>query len=111
MKTPYLESGTTGFTDENGKWICTGSQMGRRTIIPDEYNGERLHLRYVPFVDACYDPGGAYWGIPADLYCAWGETETDPLQIFTRARSRKAAKAAIMEEMNLRCAKTPKFYR
>lgn len=93
MKPPYLESGTTGFISDRGERVCTGSMMGRRDCIPaDRATVSRLHLRRVPFVDACYDQGGAYWGMPANLYCAWGESNTERAHVFFRANSRSDAK-------------------
>jgi hypothetical protein len=73
-----------------------GAQMGRSARI----NGDGpLHLAYVRFVDGDYDLGGAYWGSPADLYCAWSDDEMT--MIFVRASSRAEAKievAAYVEE-------------
>ena len=41
-----------------------------------------------------YDPGGAYWGLPSDLYFACcGETE-----FYLRAKSRDAAKAEVCKD-------------
>lgn len=68
--------------------------MGRGDAIPQDYNGERLSLRRVPLNDGdCYDPGGAYWGSGSPLWCAWGETETEQLEMYTRASNRNEAKA------------------
>ena len=95
MKPPYKLPGTTGFVTESGDWQCTGAMMGRRDCIPDDYNGEKLHLRKVPLDSGGYDPGGAYWGQGTPLYCTFGETETEPLQAFVRAPSRKEAIAKL----------------
>lgn len=73
-----------------------GAQMGRRNAIPDDYAGEKLRLQRLPFVDGCYDRWGAYWGSPANLWCAWGESETEQLYVFVRASSRDAAKASVI---------------
>ena len=96
MKAPYYHNGTTGFTNEHGERVCTGSQMGRRNAIPADYTGEKLNLRRVPFVDGAYDPGGAYWGGPATLWCAWGQTDTEQVEVYVRAPDREAAKLAII---------------
>lgn len=69
--------------------------MGRRNSIPDDYAGEMLHLLQVPFVDGCYDEGGVYWGAPANLWCAFGESETAQVQIFVRANSLGEARANV----------------
>lgn len=105
MKAPYLENGTTGFINEHGERVCTGSQMGRRNIIPADYANERLNLHKVPFVDGAYDAGGAYWGAPENLWCAWGESATEQLQIFVRAKDRTNARLAVNQlliQANLR---------
>lgn len=65
--------------------------MSRAKCIPNDYGGEKLHLRRVPLDSGGYDPGGAYWGKGTPLYCAYGETETEQLQVFIRAASRKEA--------------------
>lgn len=70
-----LPNGTTGFTDDTGKWVCTGSQMGRSNILPTDRltASPKLHLIRLPFVDQCYDRWGAYWGGPANVWCAYGK--------------------------------------
>jgi hypothetical protein len=100
MKPPYTRDGTTGFITEKGDWQCTGSMMGRASCIPDDYNGEKLHLRRVPLDSGGYDPGGAYFGQGTPLYCAFGETETEQLYAFVRAASRKEAIAKIATAIN-----------
>jgi hypothetical protein len=57
----------------------------------------KLHLERVPFVDSCYDQGGAYWGSPANLYCAWGEADGETIAYYLRANSRQQAKAKLQE--------------
>ena len=76
-----------------------GAPMGRRDIeeIDTEFAG-KVYLQYVPFVDGCYDRGGAYWGAPANLWRVYAEDEDLILDKFLRANSREAAKAAILEE-------------
>lgn len=64
-----------------------GAPMGRRSDLPLD-TAEKLHLRHVPFVDDCYDQGGAYWGMPDNLYCAWSEDQVH----YLRADSREDAK-------------------
>lgn len=109
MKAPYKENGIKSFINENGNRVCTGSMMGRRTIVPDDYKGEKLNLRRVPFVDGDYDSGGAYWGAPENLWCAWGETETEQMQVFVRAKDRQDAKAQVAKAMRYTVQGTPKF--
>ena len=101
MKTllkPWQHSGTTGFINDAGERVCTGSMMGRSCKIPaDVETVRKLHLQRVPFVDGCYDQGGAYWGSPANLYCAWGESDTEQAVLFLRANSRADAQRQALE--------------
>lgn len=97
MKTrlPYHRNGLRFGYGANGERICMGAMMGRENAIPQDYNGERLSLRRVPLGDSggCYDPGGAYWGSGSPLWCAWGETATEQLEMYARASNRNEAKA------------------
>jgi hypothetical protein len=112
MKPPYTQNGLKYFIDSYGQKICTGAQMGRRDIIPRDYAGERLHLRRVPLNDgSCYDPGGAYWGSGTPLFCAYGETETEQMEIYVRRNTREAAKAEIQERLKMASVSPAKFYR
>ncbi len=45
-----------------------GASMGRRSDLPTDSVG-MLTIREVPIDEDGYDPGGAYWGIPSNLYC------------------------------------------
>jgi len=48
-----------------------GAPMGRRGRRANpEYNGV-LRIRRVPLDSGGYDPGGAYWGTGATLWCAF----------------------------------------
>lgn len=71
-----------------------GAPMGRRSIpIPD---GSKVKLRRMPFVDGCYDQGGAYWGAPANVWCCWGNSGVH----YLRAYSRSEAKAELIKLYN-----------
>jgi hypothetical protein len=100
MKPPKLPSGLTGFHDDNGKWICTGTQMGRRSWHGhDATQSVKVYLRREYLRDGCYDSEGAYWGGPDNLYRAnfdIGDTNED---IFLRADSREDAKEKIREQL------------
>jgi hypothetical protein len=69
-----------------------GAPMGRQSS--QSLFGKVLLFR-VPFEDGCYDPGGAYWGAPANLYCAW---DSEGAVVYLRADSRAQAKAALLEK-------------
>jgi len=68
-----------------------GADMGRPTRLGEP---ARLYLQRVRFQDACYDRGGAYWGTPRNLWCAFDADLTT--MIFTRAEARKKAQEAIL---------------
>ena len=104
-----LSNGATGFTNDAGKWVCTGSQMGRRDVLPDNRQTPcKLRLTRLPMVDYNYDKWGAYWGSNPGtaIYCAWGDCEDITAYVFVRAVSRDRAKAEV-------CKSLPKatFYR
>ena len=97
---PWKSNGMTYGYDANNKKICTGSQMGRRNLIPSERcDLPKLCLRRVPFSGGDYDTGGAYWGAPANLWCAFSTAafgdSLHQIQIFTRAGSRAEARTKI----------------
>ena len=95
---PWTRNGLRYFTNDVGEEVCTGAQMGRRDNIPNDYATVRkLHLRLVPLVDGgCYDKSGAYWGsnrrTASSLYCAWGESDTEQVEVYFRARDRYDAR-------------------
>lgn len=97
MKKPWLEEGATYGYDEKGNRHCRGSMMGRRIILPDDPEASiKLRMEHLRFVDGCYDQGGAYWGAPCDLYCAYGE---EGVQVFVRAINRQGAKNKVRESI------------
>jgi len=70
-----------------------GANMGRCNWIKGK--PERLHLQQVNFFDDGYDSGGAYWGSPANLWCAFSPDSTEneeSTMVFVRANSREIAK-------------------
>lgn len=82
-----------------------GAPMGRGSYWPGcAWNGDKavpcmtikLYLHRLPFVDGCYDQGGAYWGSPADVYRAIDEADT--FCIYLRARNRKEAKEQLRDK-------------
>lgn len=67
-----------------------GAPMGR---ISKAFTGTARCFR-LRFVDGCYDDGGAYWGSPANVYCA---TDGDN-EMFCRAGNRQEAKKSFSEQ-------------
>jgi hypothetical protein len=90
-----LPKGTTGFYNDKNEWVCTGSQMGRRNVLPAQ-TSPKLRLQRLPFVDGCYDRWGAYWGSPANVWCAWDDEGT---QLFIRGETRYSVKAEIKKNL------------
>ena len=91
-----LPSGTTGFTDDNGKWICTGSAMGRcNSLYPYMNSDIKLRLQLLP-MSGDYDFAGAYWGSGPGIgrmYVAWNADLNT--YVFVREWSRADAKKTI----------------
>jgi hypothetical protein len=52
----------------------------------------KCRLQKVPFVDQCYDRGGAYWGLPDNLYVC---EDKERKQAFVRGKNRSWAKLEI----------------
>lgn len=77
-----------------------GAQLGRRDYIPaDASTVTRMSLRRVTPTDGGdYDRGGAYWGDLAGkpLYCAYGESDTEQVEMYVRAPDREAAKPLVL---------------
>ena len=103
-KSLKLTSGVTGFYDANNNFVATGSQMGRYSILPPAALRpkfrSKLCLRRLKFVDEAYDKKGAYWGAPANVWCAWGYDAhgmEDDVEYFFRADSREEAKQKVRE--------------
>lgn len=72
-----------------------GAPMGRTSDSPGNIEGAKLHLRRVPLVDGgCYDPGGAYWGAPNNLWCAWNDEVCFYLRAHTRAEAKQHLEGA-----------------
>jgi hypothetical protein len=65
-----------------------GASMGRTSNL-DKGTSDTLTIRRVPIDDGGYDPGGAYWGTPSDLYCVEGAEGV----FYTRAAMAEAVKA------------------
>lgn len=97
---PWERDGTTGFIKEDGTRQCTGSIMGRRSVLPsDPAKPIKLKMERLRFVDGCYDKGGAYWGAPENVWCAYGEDEEHEVVVTCRAASREEAKKKVRESI------------
>lgn len=81
-------------TDVSSKY---GAPMGRRDHATETDKPIKLHLYRLPFIDLCYDTGGAYWGMPANIYRAVGYGTEELQEIFVRANSRNAAKTKVLQ--------------
>lgn len=68
-----------------------GASMGRTSDLPTDTEAT-LHLRRVPLDSGGYDPGGAYWGTPCDLYIAEAIEGGEGVR-YLRAGSIEAARA------------------
>lgn len=71
---------------------CTyGSPMGRRGHNEWKLKGhKRLHCKHQGGYNG-YDRGGAYWGVPYNVYAVWGHIDGDICYTYVRANSRQAA--------------------
>jgi hypothetical protein len=67
-----------------------GASMGRSGHL-DRDTSDPCFVRKVPIDDQGYDPGGAYWGTPADLYMVESLESGD--RAYLRARTMTAARA------------------
>lgn len=74
-----------------------GAPMGRADCHDHGATNILFELEWVPFVDDCYDSGGAYWGLPTNLYCVEGESADIVVRFFVRAPSRDHAKAKALD--------------
>ena len=100
MKPPKLKSGITGFYDNDGNFVCTGSAMGRMSSTPGPCApNAKFSVSKMNLDSGGYDAGGAYWGHPNNLYRAYSsEGNGEEIQeSFLRAKNRKEAKEQVRE--------------
>lgn len=96
MSKQTLPSGATGFYNEHNEWVCTGSQMGRRSS-PSQATSQKFHLRQERLDSGGYDSGGAYWGIGyTPLFYA--SSVDGEIEFFHRAKDRNEAKKIVTEK-------------
>jgi len=101
----HLSNGATYGIDSHGNRVCTGSQMGRRNILPPDVTAPiKLQMERLKWVGYDYDQGGAYWGRTNGdfIFCAW----KDDAQVFVQAKNRTQAKQLVREHFP-----KAKFYR
>lgn len=99
-----LPTASTGFYSGSGLWVCTGSQMGRPNILPENTSAPgKLRMIRLGWHDGDYDAGGAYWGNSGGtcIYWAKGDLagEEFTTQLFVRAKSRAEAKRIVLETL------------
>ena len=100
LKQSQLPSGVTGFFNDQNEWVATGSQMGRRDVIPDDRRQPaKLSMIRLDFVGGDYDKGGAYWGSGLPIYWAQGDCGEIVAQVFVRASNRTEAKSKVRETL------------
>lgn len=68
-----------------------GAPMGRRGDNPSNLQDvKRLHARRQGGGDG-YDKGGAYWGLPSNVWGVWAWMNGEAVVTYVRACSRKEA--------------------
>lgn len=80
-----------------------GAPMGRGH---SPLGSGKVHLARVRLDSGGYDKGGAYWGTGEPLWCAWDD---EGGEVYLRAASRDATKAAILA--NHPDSEAVRFYR
>lgn len=76
-----------------------GAPMGRHEQHAYGCEGIVFELEWVPFIDGDYDAGGAYWGSPANIYCAVGTLDGEEVAThFLRNINRESAARALFDD-------------
>ena len=84
----------TPFTKVSGKY---GAPMGRNGDNPANLiAAPRLHARRQGGGDG-YDRGGAYWGMPSNVWGVWGHMPSGVVCCYVRANSRADAIRQVRE--------------
>ena len=80
------------FPKVSGKY---GAPMGRHGDNPANLHGiKRLYCRHQGGGYG-YDRGGAYWGLPSNVYGVWAHLGGEIVCTYVRANSRQAAIAKV----------------
>lgn len=83
-----------------------GAAMGRPDVILDTAEPMRFRLYRMPMFDgACYDSGGAYWGMAVSngdgyMWHTLGNGSSGENEVFIRAWSRQEAKKKVRTVFN-----------
>lgn len=73
------------FPHVSGKY---GAPMGRHGGNPANLQDvKRLRARHQGGGDG-YDKGGAYWGLPSNVWGVWAHIDGEPCVVYVRASSR-----------------------
>ena len=68
-----------------------GAPMGRHSDNPANFEGvKRLHARRQGGGSG-YDRGGAYWGLPSNVWGVWARIDGEPVCVYVRANGRADA--------------------
>jgi len=74
-----------------------GAPMGRRGSNPSNLQDvKRLHARRQGDGDG-YDKGGAYWGLPSNVWGVWAAIDGEVICTYVRANTRSDAIAKVRE--------------
>lgn len=84
----------------NPRSCARGAPLGDRNLT-DAHSP--LYLQRVRFTDGCYAPDNTYWGMPADLWCAFNGEDDDfapamGTRIYVRAKNRREAALHILAD-------------
>ena len=75
-----------------------GAPMGRHGNNPSNLQDvKRLHARRQGGGDG-YDKGGAYWGLPSNVWAVWATIDGEVICTYVRANSRLDAIAKVRED-------------
>lgn len=75
-----------------------GAPLGRCNVIPDDIKtAGKLYLEKLKWTNGDYTTDGTYWGSNGgdNIFRAYGESETEQIEIFVRANSRDNAKMEV----------------
>lgn len=81
-----------------------GASMGRSPWLPEEPSPDKVYIQRVRLDNGGYDPGGAYWGTGAPLYCVFTQgIDADPIRLYYRADNHDRMKPRDQVTLKARC--------